>query len=152
MATEDRPVDAMFRLRSFAKGQTVYDLSAHIWQILVPWVTWRMKDEPLAPGLIGYGRLAEELGREKGEGRLLSRPLDAIRDLCRENGIPALSIVVVNRETGTAGRNATISVHDSFDKEVAAVLHHDWRRYRVPTVEQLRAAHEAGSKHSKERT
>ena len=152
MRTEDRRMDDLLRLRSFGKGQTVYDLSAHIWQVLVPWVTWKMEDQPLAPGLIGYGRLAEELGRGTGEGRLLSRPLDAIRDLCRENGLPALSIVVVNRETGMAGGNATISLHDSFDEEVAAVLDHDWRRYRVPTVEQLRAAHEAGSKHSKERT
>ena len=152
MVIEDRRADESLRLRSFAKGQTVYDLSAHIWQVLVPWVTWKMKDEPLAPGLIGYGRLAEELGREKGEGRLLSRPLDAIRDLCRANGIPALSIVVVNRETKKAGKNATVSIHDSFDKEVAAVLSHDWHLYRVPTVDQLRAAHEAGSKHSKEHT
>ena len=152
MPTEDRTVDDALRLSSFSRGQTVYDLSAHIWQVLVPWVTWKMEDQPLAPGLIGYGRLAEELGRGTGEGRLLSRPLDAIRDLCRANGIPALSIVVVNRETGIAGKNATVSIYDSFDKEVAAVLDHSWRRYRVPMVEQFRAAHEAGSRYSKERT
>ena len=139
-------------LHRFAKGQTIYDQAMHMWQVLVPWVTWRMVDAPLAPGLLGYGRLAEEMGRGRGEGRLLSRPLDAIRDLCRENGLPALSIVVVNREKGIAGGNATTSVHSHFAEEVKAVLAEDWRPYRVPTEEQFRAAHEAGSKQTKEVT
>ena len=137
-------------LHRFAKGQTIYDQAMHMWQVLVPWVTWRMEDAPIAPGLIGYGRLAEEMGRGRGEGRLLSRPLDAIRDLCRENDLPALSIVVVNREKGIAGGKATTSVHPHFAAEVNAVLAEDWRPYRVPTSDQFRAAHEAGSKHTKE--
>ena len=137
-------------LHRFATGQTIYDQAVHMWQVLVPWVTWRMVDAPLTPGLICYGRLAEEMGRGRGEGRLLSRPLDAIRDICRENDLPALSIVVVNREKGIAGGKATTSLHSHFAAEVKAVLGEEWRSFRTPTAAQFRAAHEAGSKHTKE--
>lgn len=127
-------------LKNFENGQTIYERSSHIWQVLVPWVTWKM-DDRTTPGLITYGRLAEELGYNASMGRLLAQPLSAIAAFCGAVAVPKLNVVVVSRETGQPGA-AWLDDHPEIGKDIADVLSHDWRRYRVPPPRQFRSAWE----------
>jgi hypothetical protein len=45
-----------------------------------------------------YSDLAKAIDR-KGQHRLLGGPLDILRDICRENGLPDVATVVVTKES-----------------------------------------------------
>ncbi len=128
-------------LKVFEKGQTIHDRAAHIWQILVPWVTWKMKDQ-MRPGLITYGRLAEELGYSPQAGRTLAKPLGSLANFCKRESIPALNAVVVRRDTEMAGDGVWTAKYEHPEDEVDAVLEHIWRSYKCPTPRQFRTAWE----------
>lgn len=128
-------------LKKFDRGQTIHDRAAHIWQILVPWVTWQMTDQ-MKPGLITYGRLAEELGYSRQAGRTLANPLGSLANFCERNGIPALNAVVVRRDTNAAGVGLWTAIYERPEDEVEAVLSHVWRSYKTPTPRQFRTAWE----------
>ena len=129
-------------LKTFGKGQTIHDRAAHIWQVLVPWVTWKMEDK-MKPGLITYGRLAKELGYAAQAGRTLAKPLGCLANLCEREGIPALNAIVVRRDTECAGDGVWTAIYMHSEDEVEAVLQHVWRSYKAPTPRQFRAAWEA---------
>jgi len=129
-------------LKKFERGQTVHDRAAHIWQVLVPWVTWKMQVDGLEPGLITYGRLAQELGFTPQAGRTFGRPLGAIAAFCSQNGLPALNAVVVRKDTEMAGDGVVTAEFEDPQVEAKAVLSHDWRAYKMPTPRQFRTAAE----------
>jgi len=131
----------MMALKTFDKGQTIHDRAAHIWQVLVPWVTWKMTDK-MRPGLITYGRLAEELGYSAQAGRTLAKPLGSLANFCEREGLPALNAVVVRRDTELAGDGVWTAIYAHPEDEVDAVLQHVWRSYKAPTPRQFRTAWE----------
>jgi hypothetical protein len=128
-------------LKKYERGQTIHDRAAHIWQILVPWVTWGMTDG-MRPGLITYGRLAQELGYSPQAGRTLSKSLGSLANLCEREAIPALNAVVVRRDTEQAGDGLWTAIYEHSEDEVEAVLQHVWRSYKAPTPRQFRTAWE----------
>lgn len=130
------------KLKTYSKGQSIYDRAAHIWQVLVPWVMWEMKDGNLDAGLISYSSLAKRMGYEPGAGRTLARSLGAIAILCEECQLPALNTVVVRKDTGQAGSGVITSLSDDVIEEVKKVLGHDWRSYKAPSPRQFRTATE----------
>ena len=53
--------------------------------------------------IIQYGELAKLLSPPMENPRNLDRPLGCISDACKENGLPLLSVMVVNKETSIPG-------------------------------------------------
>ena len=53
--------------------------------------------------IIQYGELAKLLSPPMENPRNLDRPLGCISDACKENGLPLLSVMVVNKETSMPG-------------------------------------------------
>ena len=131
------------KLKQFEKGQTIYDRAAHVWQILVPWVTWKLTDKKqMRPGLITYGRLAEELGYTAQAGRTLARPLGRLANFCEREGIPALNAVVVRKDTKLPGVGVWTAEYYHPEDEIDAVFQHVWRSYKAPKPREIRIAWE----------
>jgi hypothetical protein len=89
-----------------------------------------------------YEMLSEMLGFERGAG-VLSQTLGHIMFWCTQNGLPALTTLVVGKGSGTPGDGLT-SVED---REAAReqVFEFDWYDLVPPSVEDLDAAYRKGT-------
>jgi putative restriction endonuclease len=91
------------------------------WQILVS----------LAPHgrLITYEELAKELGTHYRADRFVLEP---IQDYCLKNGLPPLTILVVNKQTNKPGAGFTAWSHDNLREGRTEVRNHDWSKESNP--------------------
>ena len=90
------------------------ELRAHqVWQVLISLAAERQT--------ITYGQLARKIGpRVVPLG--LGYPLDRVADYCEANGLPSLTVIVVNQEIG----KPTYSRVDNVDTEREKVFAHQW--------------------------
>ena len=90
-----------------------------IWPILVELATAKAK--------LTNGELAAQVGIVR---RNLNRPLDAIAQHCKRNRLPALTVVIVNTDTGEPGAGFVdaAEVVGAF----AAVYGFDWSSVKNP--------------------
>ena len=84
--------------------------------------------------LWAYGDMAVAIGRA-GHRRLLGAPLDTLRDLCVEKGLPDIATVVVSKDSLTGGTlkpsPKAIDKHGGWPglrKEQARVMTFDWTK------------------------
>ena len=84
--------------------------------------------------LLTYGDMAAAIGRA-GQHRLLDAPLDALRELCVEKGLPDIATVVVSKDSLTDGMlkpsRKAIDKHGGWPglrKEQATVMTVDWTK------------------------
>lgn len=126
-------------MRRYAQSETVATQACQIWVILVARIMTRTDSSNLGPGRIGYGDLAERMGRGRGEGRILARPLKAIGHLCQAEGLPALNVVVVKKATGEPGGEVVLSRSGSPAEETSLVLAFDWFSVGAPDPSEFRA-------------
>lgn len=123
------------------RSLSVSEKASWAFQIIAPWAVWKMQDDKvldLEPGLITYGRLAEEMDLDPRAGRSLRHALAQIDHFCQLNNIPALNSLVVNRETKKAGSG----IPSSDKRTVREALDHNWLFYRFPSPSAFRKASE----------
>lgn len=129
-------------LKKFAgESLSIPQKAAWAFQIIGPWATWKMQDykvPDLEPGLITYGRLAEEMKLDPRAGRSLRHALGNIDYFCQLHDIPALNSLVVNQKTMEAGSG----IPSSDRKTVRKALAHNWMAYRFPSPAAFRKAAE----------
>jgi putative restriction endonuclease len=112
------------------EDQSTYATRAtQIWQILVCKASNRKT--------LTYGQLAELIGF-KGAGTL-AHFLGHIMYYCLQNGLPPLTVLVVNQETGLPGEGL-IEANLNADRE--RVFRFNWFGIVPPTPEELEEAYE----------
>lgn len=116
-------------VRFFDDNPTRASRALQIWQILISAASDRRT--------LTYGMLADMLGFE-GAG-VLAHPLGHIMYYCRRNGLPPLTVLVVNQRTGLPGKGLTKTELNA-DRE--KVFDYDWFAIYPPTIEELREAAE----------
>ena len=89
--------------------------------------------------LLTYGGLSRDQ-MKYGQGGVLSGPLSCIMGWCHEEGLPPLTVLVVNEETGLPGSGLT-SVSD-FPAAMQQVFRFNWFSIKPPTEAELEAAGE----------
>lgn len=102
-------------------------------QIISEYIQLRRSNDVV---FVTYGQLAKLIGRD-GQHRLLGAPLDRVRGLCAERGLPDIAAVVVDQESLSAGRmmpsrKALEKYHgwSGLRQEQARVMAFDWRSLR----------------------
>ena len=135
----------MMYMKRFGKGDTLPAQAQQIWLILAPYAVLKPTDvngdSVLKPGLITYGDVVRWMGRP-GAARVITRQLGIVGMYCRENDLPALNAIVVNKNTGMPGDDVVLAKSDDVTEEQKAVLEMDWFGLRPPTISQLRQVYE----------
>src|SRR5260370_4568731 len=111
----------------FAENPTVETRALQIYHILIGAASRR---ETLT-----YGGLATKLGF-RGAGVMASF-LEPIMRWCRNNGLPALTAIVVNQDTGIPGHGLTTVPGGDFPAEQQLVFPFDWYAIQPPMREDL---------------
>lgn len=93
---------------------TKYQRSLQIWTLLICAARERKS--------YTYGGIAKILGM--GGAGVMSQFLEPIIRYCDENGLPPLTVLAVNRETGLPGVGLTTLEEVNSDRE--KVFRHDW--------------------------
>ncbi len=115
----------------FNENPTNTTRALQVWQILIAKAHHRQ--------IITYGILAEMLGF-KGAGTLAS-VLGHIMFYCQQHGLPPLTVIVVNQETGLPGEGL-VGAELNADRE--KVFQYDWYGLYPPTAEELLEAWQIG--------
>jgi alkylated DNA nucleotide flippase Atl1 len=118
-------------VRLFNENPSHPKRAQQVWQILVAKATNRQT--------VTYGQLADILGF--GGAGVLSQTLGHIMHFCQQNGLPPLTVVVVNEGTGLPGEGL---ICDDLNADREKVFGHDWFGLVPPTPEELDAAYRAG--------
>ena len=83
---------------------------------------------------VTYGELDDKIGR--GGARLLAGPLRCLMRWCHQEGLPALTAIVVEKDNGRPSSGLT-TVEGDFAAEQQRVFRHDWFAHFPPTIEEL---------------
>lgn len=102
--------------------------SAAIWSILVE-VAGKREN-------CSYGEIASKLGYTRA--RPIFQMLGGIMWYCIDSGLPPLTVVVVNQQTGLPGDGLTLQ--GSVESETTRVWNHDWALERIPSIADYVAA------------
>lgn len=121
--------------RFFKDNSNNANRALQIWQVLISNATNRQT--------LTYGILAKLMGYA-GAG-VLADPLGHIMYYCQQEGLPPLTVIVVNQETGLPGEGL-IGAELNADRE--KVFSYDWFSVVPPTPEELRQAFKAKGKNS----
>jgi hypothetical protein len=89
--------------------------------------------------ILTYGSLSQEQ-MMFGTGGILSDPLGCIMAWCKEEGLPPLTVLVVNTETGLPGRGLTTVPDEEFAASMQRVFRFNWFDIFPPTLQELQAA------------
>ncbi len=100
-----------------------------IWPILV--------DRALRRETITYGELAGSIGIP-GAAHGMGEYLNPIMWYCANHGLPPLTAVVVNQDTGRPGEGLITVNQENIDAEWESVFRYDWRGVYQPTPEELK--------------
>lgn len=117
-------------LKEFTPGDTRRYEQAHmIWFILSGYIYANKQ----SGRFITYGQLAELMGYGRRAGRGLREALGLVSLYSLYNGLPPMSVIVVNQETEEPGFKEMIRKGRSLAQEQNAVFECDWFKYRVPS-------------------
>jgi hypothetical protein len=84
---------------------------------------------------IQYRQLCEQM--DYGVGPILAHPLGRIMDWCAREGLPALTVLVVEKETGLPSTGLTTVQQGDFPAEQQRVFAFDWYSIFPPTLNDL---------------
>ncbi|MGL5335984.1 MAG: hypothetical protein ACRC9R_07555 [Enterovibrio sp.] len=110
------------------KGARRYEQAHAIWNILSALVLFRPQET------ITYGELAELLGYPAQAGRTLQEALGCVSLYCRENDLPPLSCIVVNKQTNMPGWEGMIPEGETLEEAQEGVWDTQWHLYRTPAI------------------
>jgi hypothetical protein len=89
--------------------------------------------------LITYGKLSQNQ-MEYGDGGILDRPLGCIMGWCFEQGLPPLTVLVVNKDHGLPGAGLGTVKGGNFPAAMQQVFKFNWFSILPPELEMLEAA------------
>lgn len=115
----------------FSENASLEQRAVQIWQILVGMAHTRRTTT--------YKELATFLGYA-GAG-VLGRQLGHIMFFCSQNNLPALTVLVVNSETGLPGEG--LEIEGDIHQEREVVFKHNWYAIIPPSTNDYTAAWEA---------
>jgi alkylated DNA nucleotide flippase Atl1 len=104
-----------------------------IWQVLVS----AAHDHQI----ITYAEVADLIGMGAGT---LAGPLGCVMYYCQQQGLPALTSVVVRKQAGTPGVGLTSVEPDQLDSERQKVFRRTWFDNVPPSADALAKAYSAG--------
>lgn len=132
-------------VRFFGSGDPIHVSAQQLWLILVTKVESAKRNESADPTLNygGEGSATHLMGRSLRAGRTIDRQLGMIAKYCISNGIPALNVIVVNKEKGRPGRQVLHTPGKTFQQEIKDIYAFDWFGVRVPTTGSFRKIREA---------
>ncbi|OOS00553.1 hypothetical protein B0187_01205 [Haemophilus paracuniculus] len=115
-------------MKKFSEIQTNKQLSRalQIWQILVGIAMNRQT--------ITYQKLSNLMFHKNAMG-VLGPMLEPVSRFCNENGLPPLTAIVVNAETGLSGDG--IPTEQNLNEAKEQVFKFDWYDIFPPTIEEL---------------
>ena len=119
-------------VRRFEEESTQPNRALQIWQILIEMAANRQ--------ITTYNALAQMLGYQ-GAGQFMTGFLDPIMRYCQANGLPPLTVLVVNQETGRPGAGLAAALQDTDqDRERERVF--NYRRFHIfpPTPQDFAEA------------
>lgn len=117
-------------VKFFHDKPTIATRAVQIWQILVAKASNRQT--------LTYGELAELL-KFKGAD-VLARPLGHIMYYCQQNGLPPLTVLVVNQATGLPGPGLDVPPSEQ-NSEREKVFRYEWYDIIPPDAEELKKAY-----------
>jgi hypothetical protein len=120
-------------MRFFDDNPTHGTRALQIWQILICKASNRQT--------ITYGGLAKTLGF-RGAGTLADM-LGHVSFYCLQHDLPALTVLVVNQDTGLPGEGL-MKIGIDLDAEREAVFQYDWFAVVPPSPEEFREAFKLG--------
>jgi len=83
---------------------------------------------------ITYEDLSDIIHR--GGAHMMANALRPLRDWCRNNDLPPLTVLVVNKNTGLPGEGVEVA---NVPKAFADVYAHDWFEHLPPTLKEMGA-------------
>ena len=117
--------------RFFSENSTNPTRAQQIWPILIAAAAERR--------ILTYGMVAHLIGYKVSVA--LGEPLFHIKHWCEVNGLPPLTVIVVNKETGKPGSGISLIDIDIAREEV---FNYAWYSLVPPTVnEELKEAYKA---------
>ena len=117
-------------VRLFQDDSTQSNRALQIWQVLIAKAANRQT--------ITYGNLARTLGYESA-GQFMSGLLNPVMRYCQVNGLPPLTVLVVNQETGKPGSGLSDALNDT-DQDREHVFNHQWFLMFPPSPHELEEA------------
>jgi putative restriction endonuclease len=93
--------------------------SLQLWQLLIGAARLRQT--------LTYSMAADIIGMGAGT---LSQPLDLVMRYCHQNGLPPLTVLVVNQETGQPGSG--LSTLEELNRDRERVFNYQW--FRLPPL------------------
>jgi hypothetical protein len=84
---------------------------------------------------IQYRQLCEKM--DYGRGQILAKPLGRVMNWCAREGLPALTSIVVEKETGIPSTGLSTVQGNDFPAEQQIVFAYNWYFIFPPTVETL---------------
>ena len=117
----------------FDEDPTYRNRALQIWLILIGCAARR---ETLT-----YGMLVRRMGLH-GVMPPLHHQLGHVMYYCQAHGLPPLTVLAVNRQTGRPGGGLDLA-HDQFDRSREMVFRFPWYEIVPPTPEELNAAYQA---------
>ena len=102
------------------------------------WEIWPIfVDKASRRETITYGELAESIGIP-GAAHGMGEYLNPIMWYCANQGLPPLTAVVVNQDTGRPGAGLITIDPENVDEVWKSVFGHNWRGVCQPTPEELK--------------
>ncbi|PWU17369.1 MAG: hypothetical protein C5B50_11460 [Verrucomicrobia bacterium] len=117
-------------VRNAATGRKASIRALQAWQYLIAKAANRQ--------LVRYPELAARLGYT--DNRPLTPILGQVMYLCSDEGLPPLTIIVVNQD-GTPGPGFTDVPRGEFDRKREEVFGYDWFGLVPPSFEDFQSAH-----------
>ncbi len=119
-------------LERFKRGSSVSKRALQAYLVLIG-LAWNRQT-------ITYGDLSADQMGGYGRGGILANVLGCIMGWCYENGLPPLTSIVVNNQTGIPGEGLTTADEDDFPAAQQAVFRQNWFEIVPPSVEELAEA------------
>ena len=113
--------------------ETTTDIRAgQVWMILIGAASNRQT--------ITYQELAVKMEFTRRSTHILSQYLDPVARFCRREGLPALTVLVVSRQTGQPGEGLRplIKPGQTYEAERELVYRENWYRMRIPSPASFR--------------
>ena len=118
-------------LKKFAEDRSVEARALQIYLILI--------GAAQRHEIITYGDLGPMLGHVRG-GAFLAQQLGPLMAWCVRNKLPALTSLVVNRQTGIPGEGLSTVGENDFPAEQQRVFEYDWYSIYPPSLKELNSA------------
>ena len=124
----------------YQTGDRVYVQAQRIWLILSSHAVLRreIRCNGFRKGLVGYGDLAELMGKDRRAGITLTRQLGIVGHYCLEHELPPLNVIVVNQNTGEPGADVVLTPGNSIRQDQRKVLRFPWFEMRPPSIKSLK--------------